>query len=316
MKGINLRYPLLFTFVTTATMAHFSHAEHAQNCDRIAVAAERACFSDSHDDYWITYGNCLNTGNAHAMRDCVKDALAQKSADRTLCSEQRDARSDVCEALGQAPYLPGINPQEFLSPAQIAAAPNAYFPLLPGLVRVYEGGGETVTVTVTGDTVEILGITCIVVHDVVTRNGVLFEDTHDWFAQDIHGNVWYFGEIVHNYDHGQLVNVEGTWRADDNGAHPGIVMHAAPTVGTVFRQEYLLGEAEDMGEILSVSNTTASTPAANCASGCVVVRDYTPISPDAQELKYYAPGIGNILVTDPDTGEVEEQLVKVVYPTL
>ena len=40
-----------------------------------------------------------------------------------------------------------------------------------------------------------MGVTCIVVRDTVDIDGVLIEDTVDWFAQDVEGNVWYFGEI-------------------------------------------------------------------------------------------------------------------------
>ena len=48
------------------------------------------------------------------------------------------------------------------------------------------------------------------------NTGLLLEDTHDWFAQDDDGNVWYMGEDVDNYDeekyygpHGSLFS--GLW---------------------------------------------------------------------------------------------------------
>ena len=47
---------------------------------------------------------------------------------------------------------------------------------------------------VTHNTKQILGVTTVEVHDTVTANGELTEDTLDWFAQDKDGNVWYFGE--------------------------------------------------------------------------------------------------------------------------
>ncbi len=46
---------------------------------------------------------------------------------------------------------------------------NPYFPLVQGYEWVYEGGGETITVTVTEETKEILGVKCRVVKDVVTE---------------------------------------------------------------------------------------------------------------------------------------------------
>jgi hypothetical protein len=38
-----------------------------------------------------------------------------------------------------------------------------------------------------------------VIRDTAYDNGVLIEDTLDWYAQDDFGNVWYLGEIAINY---------------------------------------------------------------------------------------------------------------------
>ena len=70
----------------------------------------------------------------------------------------------------------------------------------------------------------------------------------------------------------------------------------------LYRQEFFLGDAEDMGEVLSVSGS-ATVPAAACSGNCLVTKDYTPIEPDAEENKYYAPGIGLILEVDVETGD-------------
>ncbi len=35
----------------------------------------------------------------------------------------------------------------------------------------------------------------MVVTDQVAEDGVVVEDTQDWYAQDNDGNVWYCGEI-------------------------------------------------------------------------------------------------------------------------
>ena len=45
----------------------------------------------------------------------------------------------------------------------------------------------------------ILGVNAHVVRDTAYENGVLVEDTLDYYAQDKEGNVWYFGEDVLNY---------------------------------------------------------------------------------------------------------------------
>ena len=191
-------------------------------------------------------------------------------------------------------------------------APNRWFPLVPGTTWTYEGGDETITVTVTEDTKEILGVTCAVVRDVVEEDGEVIEDTNDWYAQDKAGNVWYFGEIARNFEDGELHDLDGSWTAGEESAKIGILVPANPTVGEVYRQEFALAEAEDMGEVLSLDGTE-SVPAAECSGDCLVTRDYTPIEPDAEENKYYAPGIGLILEVDTETGERVE-LVEMSAP--
>ena len=70
----------------------------------------------------------------------------------------------------------------------------------PGTTCIYEGttekGFEHNEVTVTSETKDILGVTCVAVMDTVKVGvpGVLEEETIDWYAQDNSGNVWYFGE--------------------------------------------------------------------------------------------------------------------------
>jgi hypothetical protein len=221
----------------------------------------------------------------------------------------------VCAALGEAKYDPMPDPADFVHPADIGTgvAANPYLPLVPGGAWVYEGEEETVTVSVTGDIKEILGVPCAVVRDVVTEDGELVEDTYDWFAQDLQGNVWYFGEIARNYEDGELVDLEGSWTAGKDGAKIGIVMPTDPQPGAVYRQEFLLGEAEDMAEVLELDGS-ADTPAAACDGDCLVTLEYTALEPDAAEHKYYAPGIGMIMELDPETGEPIIELVEYTLP--
>ena len=70
------------------------------------------------------------------------------------------------------------------------------------------------------------------------------EDTHDWFAQDNTGNVWYLGEAT-EYRNGKPHSTQGSWEAGVDGAQPGIAMPAHPRPGMHYRQEYRKGTAED-----------------------------------------------------------------------
>ena len=151
------------------------------------------------------------------------------------------------------------------------------------------------------ETETILGVECTVVRDTVTVDGELVEDTLDWFAQDRNGNVWYFGEISKSFEDGDLVSLDGSWRAGVDGAKPGIVMKAHPAVGDVYRQEFLLGVAEDYARVVSLSGD-ATVPAASCTN-CLVTGDFVPLEPDADERKFYKRGVGLILEVDRTTGD-------------
>ena len=288
-------------------------AEHNLSCTNVAVAQWRSCGNETHEEMWGQVALCINESGGGEFFDCLGEAFEEKKEARQLCSEQYVARVDICDSLDNQLYTPELDPANFLSPAETAANPHPYFPLTPGLVRIYEADGETITVTVTDEIKEIEGIEAIVVRDTVEEDGEFVEDTDDWFAQDIEGNVWYLGEISKNYEDGELTDLDGSWKAGRDGARAGIIMQAMPEVGQVYRQEYFLGEAEDMAEVFDTAETSESVPAADCSLICLVTREFLPVEPDVEEFKYYAPGIGVILAIDGETGDREE-LVEIILP--
>ena len=187
---------------------------------------------------------------------------------------------------------PEIDPADFTS-----GITNPYFPLTPGTTFVYEGTSEGKaelnTVKVTSETRPILGVQCLIVHDVVEQAGVVVEDTFDWYAQDKDGNVWYFGEDTRELDaRGRVKTTEGSWEAGQDRAKPGIVMTAQPVVGASYRQEYRKGVAEDRGRIIQVGE--ARTTPTGSYDNVVVVAERTRLEPKILEHKEYAPGVGLI----------------------
>src|SRR6185295_19976274 len=100
------------------------------------------------------------------------------------------------------------------------------------------------------------------------------------------------------------VTVEGSWEAGVDGAFPGIAMKAQPAVDQSYRQEFLLGEAEDIAEVVSL-NRTVNVPY-GAFQHCLETEETTPLEPDANEHKYYAPGIGFVLQVDVTTGTRNE----------
>jgi hypothetical protein len=185
---------------------------------------------------------------------------------------------------------------------------NPYWPMAPGSRWVYREDGQRVEVTVTDRTKEILGIRATVVHDVVTEDGELVEDTDDWYAQDKDGNVWYLGEATKEYENGKVKTTEGSWEAGVDGAEAGILLPGEPEVGMAYRQEYYKGEAEDRGEILSLEEKV-EVPFGSF-EGVLMTRDTTPLEPDVVEHKFYARGLGPVLAIGISGGSGREELVR------
>jgi hypothetical protein len=201
-------------------------------------------------------------------------------------------------------YNPEINPANFGT-----VADNEYFPLIPGTVWTYTGntedGQETDVVTVLNETKNILGITCTIVHDVVSLEGTVIEDTYDWYAQDLDGNVWYFGEDVSNYENGVFQDKDGSFEAGVDGALPGIIMMAEPVLQMPYRQEYYFNNAEDWGKLIE-TGVSVSTPFGDFTN-CLKTEDWNALETDAPiEYKYYAPGIGVVREEVVGTSEVME----------
>jgi len=292
----------LFCMVGSITPARSD--ETTGSCMRTTSALFTACQHEVEDDFWIAMAICENLSDPSDREKCRKEAGAALEEARTLCSRQREARLKLCQSTGESPYDPMIDPALFVDPAEIGTtvAPNPYFPLIRGRTWIYQKGTETITVTVTGETREILGVTTAVIHDVVEDNGELVEDTKDWYGQDIDGNVWYFGEIVLNYEDGEVANVDGSFTAGTDGAKAGMIMKAAPAIDDVYRQEFAVGNAEDAAEVLSLTGS-ATVPAASCNGDCLVTRDFAPIEPGVFADKYYKPGIGSILEVSSLTGD-------------
>lgn len=206
------------------------------------------------------------------------------------------------------PYAPDIDPANF-----VEGVDNPYFPLVPGTTFIYEGetedGTERIEVAVTSETKVVLGITCIVVRDTVWVDGELIEDTYDWYAQDKDGNVWYMGEDTKEYEDGLVVSSAGSWEAGVDGAQSGIIMEADPQVGDSYRQEYYAGEAEDMAEVLSL--TESADIAYGSFEKLLMTNEWTPLEPGIAEHKYYAAGVGTVLEIQVEGGSDRVELVEI-----
>jgi len=200
-----------------------------------------------------------------------------------------------------ATVLPDFNAATFVPGAAVT---NPYFSLLPGATAEfraeYVAHGETVveefTRTVLFERRDIAGIDAVVVQDSSYEDGVLVEDTFDFYAQDTDGNVWYLGEDVTNYLYDKKGNFLGTdsesaWRTGVNGALPGYAMPADLTLGFTYYQEFApLDAALDIGTTFA-TDVTLDTIFGEL-TGVLQVLETSEAEKKARGFKYYAPGIG------------------------
>lgn len=245
------------------------------------------------------------------------DTLLGLPKTQSLPIERRDhclgknAGEEECEP---PETVPDFSLATFSNPTLID---NPYFPLVVGTIKTYESqdGSETTVVEVLSQTHPVSGVTCRVVRDRVSVDGVLIEDTHDFFAQDDDGNVWYMGEEVDNYNYrnnGDFIDIthEGAWEAglDVAGigtiASPGFIMKSNPMPGDLYHQEFYRTEAEDMAEVIALNVPVMLTDGSPYS--CHQTRDFTPLDRRSNEYKYFAPGIGLVLEEDVRTGDRTE----------
>jgi len=293
---------MLFTFQLISGQA--IPAQAISFCTESSENMLASCADGADSDYWLSIAKCNNMPNATIRNSCKTEAANNLGAGLQDCQAQFEARLAICAVLGENAYNPIIKPSDFVD-----VIDNQYFPLIPGTTFIYEGGGEHVVVKVTHKTKKILGVKCIEVRDTVTVDNKVVEDTLDWYAQDTDGNVWYFGENSRSFENGIVVSLAGSWIAGVDGAKPGIVMKAHPQVGSLYRQEFSPGVAEDMARVLSLNKSV--TVFYGSFDHCLETREFTPLEPGANENKFYAPGIGNIRTVDVATGERSDLIDKI-----
>ena len=203
------------------------------------------------------------------------------------------------------PVLPNLQDATFSDPSHVD---NAFFPLPPGTINSYgvevidpetgEEESERNDHFATFETKTIAGIEAVVVRDTAYEDGVLVEDTLDWYAQDDAGNVWYMGEIATNYrydDEGEFIGTDfdGSWQTGVDGALPGWIMRADPQPGDSYFQEFYPGVAVDEGEVIAtgLSVDTDYGP----FDDVIKIRDTSGLEPGVGAYKYFAAGVGQVL---------------------
>ncbi len=195
---------------------------------------------------------------------------------------------------------PGYDRANFSNPTTFT---NKWLPLKPGMQYVYDGSsiedGERlahrVISTVTDLTKEIDGVRNRVVWDLDYSDGELVEAELAFFAQANDGSVWHFGEHSEEYEEGKFV-AASPWIHGLKGAQAGITITADPKPGDPSHAQGWGPEVDwtDRSRVYRVNQRTCVP--AGCYSGVLVTAEYSKEEPNAYQLKYYAPGVGNVRV--------------------
>jgi hypothetical protein len=221
-----------------------------------------------------------------------------------LCLPAALTQAVAANSPGKGPVCPSVASATFSQPTTID---NPYFPLTPSTRFTYKGTAKKTPVVdvvyVTRKTKKIAGVATVEVRDQVYEDGVLTEDTLDWYAQDDQGNVWYFGEFSTDLADGSHA---GSWTAGVDGAQPGYIMEAAPNVGDDYCQENAPGVAQDAGQVVSVT-ASRSVPFGSFTGNVLQTKDYSLIEPHS-EYKFYARDVGMLEAIALNGGSEDIQL--------
>ena len=218
------------------------------------------------------------------------------------------------------PVFEEFDPTNFDNPTTID---NRWFPMQPGTHRVLEGitveDGEEIPhrieFTVTDLTKEIAGVETVVAWIVDISDGEAIEKEIAFYAQDNDGAVWYFGERPEEYEEGEIVAAP-TWIAGLEDALPGVIIRAEPQLEapTVFQGWGPAVEWTDYSIVDALGQETCVP--VDCYEDVVVIAESSLEEENIFQLKYYAPGVGNVRVGFRGEDATQEELEMVDFRQL
>jgi hypothetical protein len=166
---------------------------------------------------------------------------------------------------------PSPDPEDF-----VRGVDNPWLALEPGATWRYAVTGATpgtLVITVEDTTRDVAGVATTPVR----RTEPTGDEVVDYYAQDRHGNVWWFGR-------------EGVWLAGEDGAQAGVAMPATPRVGDGWRAAYD-ADVVDVRMTVETRDHVEDTPAGRYTH--LVGIDITnPLEPDAARRAFFERGVG------------------------
>lgn len=200
-------------------------------------------------------------------------------------------------------------PPVFSNPLSIT---NEFHPFQPGGLKIFTGMDDGKRATAVDqyltETREFswnqTKVECRILREFAFEAGELIEVSDNYFAQADDGTVFYFGEVVDNYEDGVIVDHGGSWLVGGatlptdpinagNAIDPTVFMPANPELGDTFKPEDLFPIVDETGKVIA-ANEKVRVPA-DRYEGAIIVKESSQLSP-ATERKWYAPGVGVVKV--------------------
>jgi hypothetical protein len=195
---------------------------------------------------------------------------------------------------------------------------NEWMPLKPGTRFSYDGNTveddgtvvpHRVVINVTDLTKVIGGVRSVATWDLDYSDGELVEAELAFFAQDKDGNVWRMGEYPEEYENGKFL-AASPWIHGFEDARAGIMMKAKPQPGT---PSYSQGWGPavnwtDRGKVDQLGQKTSVR--AGKYDDVLVIAETSAAEQDAEQLKSYARGVGNVRVGWRGAGEKTKETLE------
>lgn len=223
--------------------------------------------------------------------------------DTTVAAADEETNGESEDPVVDGPLEPpDLEPGAFGDPTNVD---HKWFPLIPGTQLIFEGVTldkdedeeipHRVIFTVTDLTKMIGGVESVVIWDQDFSEGELVETEIAFFAQDDEGNVWRMGEYPEEYEDGEFVEAP-SWIHGIDGSRAGIHMPASPQTGTPsFPQGWAPSvEWTDRGKVFEVGTQTCVP--VDCFEDVLIVDEFSLDELTFFQVKYYAPGVGNVEV--------------------
>jgi hypothetical protein len=198
------------------------------------------------------------------------------------------------------------------------AIDNGYLPLSPGTELTLEGTVNVngspaihrVVFTVTDLSKKLDGVKSRVIYDVDSTAGIVTEAELAFMAEDDRGNIWNTGEYPEVFEDGVFMGAPAAWIGGVQDALPGVGMRARPRPGTSSYYQGLVPSIE-FGDLASIVGIVPKLCVpAGCFRNVLQIKETNTFLTEGFQMKFYAPGVGNIRIDF--LGGTEEESLELV----